>query len=67
MLRRIVTAGGTIKLNPGGQVAFQQWQEGLMMAVSHPSPVEQHVMIERRDSMRDSMSDTDSPPKEYAV
>lgn len=48
---RIVTAAQTIKISPGGKEAFTQWQEGLTMAVSVPSPVEQRAQILRRESM----------------
>ena len=37
---QIVTEGGSVRLNPGSRLAFEQWQEGLMAApaLAAPSP-----------------------------
>lgn len=36
---RVVTPSGSIRLDPASREAYQQWQEGLMMCVSAPSPM----------------------------
>ena len=35
---RVVAPGGTVRLQPTSLEAYQQWQEGLMMCVAHPTP-----------------------------
>ena len=35
---RIVTAGATLRLDPGSKEAFDLWQQGLTAAISAPSP-----------------------------
>lgn len=36
---RVVTPGGSVRLDPATREAYQMWQEGLMMCVSAPSPM----------------------------
>lgn len=36
---RLVTHSSSVRLDPGSKQAYDQWQEGLMVAVSAPSPL----------------------------
>lgn len=62
---RIVTREISIKLDPGTRQRFQAWQEGLMSAVSVPSPHEQRRSIMKRASESESMHSPPPPPPVY--
>ena len=64
---KIVTRVGSIRLDPGSKINFEQWQEGLISAIAVPSPIDQQRSILQREASGRMSARLDESPQAAPV